>query len=139
MDASLSEIWHVKKWHFRWGVILGGNPSKAGRSKSVHLYPLLHEPNLYLPPLGEGGFIPRVVTKATLDSLLSLLLVGPIQTRKTKIQQETPLQQRLLSGWGVAVKTSSFSILNLLLSSQLALAFFLDRSLCAKSFVVTLQ
>jgi hypothetical protein len=56
-------------------------PIPGGVVKSVHLCPLLHEVNLYLPPLGEGGFIPRVVTKATqatLDSLLSLLLVRPI-------------------------------------------------------------
>lgn len=29
----------------------------GGVVKSVHLYPLLHEVNLYLPPLGEGGLL----------------------------------------------------------------------------------
>ena len=29
----------------------------GGVVKSVHLYPLLHEVNLYLSPLGEGGLL----------------------------------------------------------------------------------
>jgi len=38
----------------------------------------LHEPDLNIPPFEEGGFVPRVVTEATLDSLLPLRLVYPI-------------------------------------------------------------
>jgi len=41
----------------------------GGVEKSVHRYPLLHQADLNLPPLEEGGFVPRVVTKAILSSL----------------------------------------------------------------------